>query len=161
MLTTYELSQYANKFLKDNYNMSLSVPLQLNGRLKSAKGRFVWYKRDRRPKVVELNKVFVENNNISIVLDVLRHELVHYALFMQGKPHEDGHPVFEGELKRLGIIRQSTIGHEQITTKAQIYNCSDCDKEFKMNRRLRNNGRNHRCKCGGRLIDMGKRLVTI
>jgi len=160
MLTTYQLRKYAEKFLKETYGMSLSVPLELNGRLKRACGRFVYYVRSGEPKVVEMNKEFVENNEPVVVLDVLRHELVHYALFMQGKPHADGHPVFEKELKRLGIVSQKTIDQYTIASKMQIYGCADCNHEFKMTRRLRNNGANHRCNCGGRLVDKGKRLVA-
>jgi SprT-like protein len=113
--------------------------------------------------VVELNKFFVENNDPATVLDVLRHELVHYALFMQGKPNADGHPVFERELKRLGIVSQTTINKYAIQSKPinmQVYKCDDCGFEFKRRRALPKN-KSYRCSCGGCLSDMGKKLVTV
>lgn len=160
MLTIYQLRKYADKFLKETYGMKLVVPLELNGRLKRACGRFVYYTRNKQPKVVEMNKEFVENNEPTVVLDVLRHELVHYALFMQGKPHSDGHPVFERELRRLDVVSQKTIDQYTIASKLQIYGCTDCSHEYQLTRRLRNNGMHHRCKCGGKLIDKGKRVVA-
>ena len=162
-LSQYQLKKYAEKFLAETYGMKLTVPLELNGRLKRACGRFVYYVRSRQPKSVEMNKFFVENNEPVVVLDVLRHELVHYALFMQGKPHSDGHPVFENELKRLGVVSQKTIDKYTIESKPvkiQFYECADCKAEFRRQRALANGGRNHRCSCGGRLIDKGKKVMA-
>jgi SprT-like protein len=160
MLTRYQLKKYAEKFLDDNYGLELVVPLELNGRLKRACGRFVSYANPRKPKVVEMSKSFIENNEPKLVLDVLRHELVHYALFMQNKPNSDGHPVFENELKRLGIVSQKTIDKYEIASELQIYQCKECNHEFKLTKRLKNNGINHKCKCGGKLLDRGKRLIV-
>lgn len=162
----YQLKQYANKFLKETYGMTLGIPLQLNGRLQKTCG---WFRarryRDGRkePICIELNKFFVENNEPQVVLDVLRHELVHYVLFMQNKPNSDGHPVFENELKRLGIVSQRTIDKYTIQSKPKnmsVYKCESCGHEYKRQRALPNGGRNHRCTCKGKLLDMGKRLVT-
>lgn len=169
MFTQYQLERYAEKFLMDNYGMTLTVPLRLNGRLRTACGRFVYTKyRDGRPstpKIVELNKYFFENNEPAVVLDVLRHELVHYALFMQGKPHNDGHPTFERELKRLGVVSQKTIDKYEIQSKPvnyNIYECQKCGHEYKRQRALPNGGRNHRCggSCKGELIHKGKKLIA-
>ncbi|AYP68141.1 SprT-like family protein [Bacillus phage vB_BcoS-136] len=167
MLTEWQLKMYAEKWLMDNYGMKLTVPLKLNGRLKTTCGRFVYIKyasnRPNEPKIIELNKYFFENNEPIVVLDVLRHELIHYALFMLGKPHRDGHPVFENELKRLGVVSQETIDKYNIKSKPvniSVYECLDCNHEYKLKRALRNEGRNHRCTCGGRLKNLGKRLVT-
>lgn len=171
MLTQYQLERYAEKFLKDNYGMKLVVPLKINGRLSTSLGRFVYTKhrcgtKPNVPKAVELNRYLVENNEPTIVLDVLRHELVHYAMFMQGKPHNDGHPVFENELKRLGVVSQNTISRHSVKSKPKnirTYECESCGHEYKRQRALPNGGRNHRCggSCGGRLIDRGTRLMAV
>lgn len=167
MYNLTQLTKYSEKFLKDNYNLSLDIPLKLNGRLKTCCGRFISTHNRTTGKAtaksVEMNKFFVENNEPTLVLDVLRHELVHYALFTLGKPHKDGHLVFENELKRLGIVSQSTINKYTIASKPvrfSIYECSDCKYVFKRKRALPNNGRNHRCTCKGRLIDKGKQVIS-
>lgn len=166
MYNIYQLRQYANKFLKENYDMELAVPLDLNGRMKTTCG---WL-RSRRfasgrntPIKIELNKFFVENNEPTVVLDVLRHELVHYVLCAQGKPYSDGHPVFENELKRLKIVSQSTIDKYKIESKPvsmSVYECLDCGREYKRQRALPNGGRNHSCHCNGNLLDKGKKVVN-
>lgn len=161
MVSTRQLNDFAEKFLNETYGMSLTIPIKLNGRLKTSYGRFVSYRDPKLPKVIELNKSFLECNDLDTVLNVLKHELVHYALFMKGKPHSDGNPVFEKELKRLGIVSQSDIGKYNILQKMQIYQCKKCGNEYKMIRRLKNNGKYHICKCSGRLIDKGKRVVNV
>jgi SprT-like protein len=170
MTTTYniyQLRQYATKWLKDNYSLDLAVPLQLNGRMQRTCG---WFRHTRYsdgrdiPKCIELNKFFVENNEPTLVLDVLRHELVHYALYTLKKPFKDGQVGFERELKRLGIVSQNTIDKYMIVSKPQnrhIYQCAkaECGIEYKRQRALPKN-RSYTCQCGGELIDKGKRLVT-
>lgn len=116
ILTKKLLESYANKFLVENYGIRLKVPLVLNEELGLTCGRFIHLEGGDEPVplVIELNKKLVINNEPNIVLDVLKHELVHYALFMLGKPCDDGHPVFENELKRLGIVSQDTINEFDI-----------------------------------------------
>jgi SprT-like protein len=165
MYNIYQLQDFAKKFLKDTYDLELIVPLKLNGRMKTTCGWFRWNKRTRRPVVVELNRFFVENNNSDVVIDVLKHELIHYALFMKGIPHSDGQYEFEQELKRLGVVSQKTIDKYDITSKPRnlhYYRCqeSSCNKEYRLKRALKNQGRNHRCNCGGSLIDLGKKVVA-
>jgi SprT-like protein len=166
-LSIYQLRMYARKWLKEVYNMELNVPLEINGRLKTTCGRFVYIKYRNgisKPKNVEMNKYFVENNEAVVVLDVLRHELVHYALFMQRKPHSDGDSYFEKELRRLGVVSQNTIDKYTIASKPKkyhYYQCAStsCAVTYKRSRALDKNKR-YRCKCGGRLIDKGKRAVS-
>lgn len=161
----YQLRQYANKFLKDNYNLDLVVPLQLNGRMQRTCGWFRHYRGWNRPTCIELNKFFVENNEPTLVLDVLRHELVHYAQYMLQRPYRDGQVGFENELKRLGIVSQSTIDKYTIVSKPQnrhVYECADCGHEYHRQRALPNGGRGYSCgkkTCKGHLIDKGKILV--
>lgn len=169
MLTQYQLEMYAKKFLKDNYNLEMEIPLELNGRMSKTLGwfRYTQYRDGRKiANRIQLNKHFVENNDPITVVDVLRHELVHYALFMLGKPNSDGHPVFENELKRLGIVSQDTINKYEIKSKPKrvtIYECVNCGHEYKRSRALPHDGKYHSCGitgCNGDLINKGRRMVA-
>lgn len=164
--TINEMRRYANAFLLDNYGMELEIPLQINGRLKKTYGRFRFYDLrkhgKKEPVMIDLNKYFYENNERDVILDVLKHELVHYAMFMQDKPFNDGHPVFENELKRLGVISQSNVKDHSINNKpstVRVYECNDCGYNFIRKRRLPHGGINHRCPCGGSLCDKGEKTV--
>jgi SprT-like protein len=161
----YQLKAYAQKWLMDNYGLELIVPLQLNSRMQRTCGWFKHKRSRKEPICVELNKFFVENNEPVMVLDVLRHELVHYAMYMQDKEYKDGSYGFERELKRLGIVSQNTIDKYDISSKPKskrIYECANCGHEYHRARALPRN-RSYSCGvtgCRGSLIDKGKRLVT-
>lgn len=159
-MTELQLRRYAESWLLDNYGLKLVVPLKLNGRLKTTLGWFIYKKKSLQPVAVHLNKQFVQNNEKDIVLNVLKHELMHYALFMKGEPHHDGDSHFENELRKKGIVSQSTVNKYSIHTVKQIYQCVECNKIFRLTKRLKNNGRNHECQCTGKLIDRGKRVVA-
>jgi SprT-like protein len=161
----YQLKDYANKWLQDNYNMKLEIPLRLNGRMQRTCGWFKHKGLKKQPIVVELNKFFVENNEPMLVLDILRHELVHYAMYMQGRDYKDGSYGFERELKRLGVVSQSTIDKYEITSKpisAIVYKCimPNCGQEYSRQRKLQGDGAFHKCHCGGTIRNMGKKLIT-
>ncbi|UUV46318.1 SprT family protein [Bacillus phage vB_BanS-Thrax2] len=158
-MTETQLTRYANEFLMKNYGMRLTVPLKLNGRLSKTLGWFIYKKKANKPVAVHLNKKFVQNNDEDIILNVLRHELVHYALFMQGKPHGDGQTYFENELKRKGIVSQSTINQYTVNSVKQIYKCLKCEYMHKRSRKFSNVSR-YKCTCGGKLEYIGKRVVA-
>jgi SprT-like protein len=171
MLNEKQFVAYSNKFLKDNYGLKLEVPFKINGRLRSTHGKFAYaISRStgvRTAKSVQLSKFLIENNSIETVLDILRHELVHYALFVLGKPNKDGHEYFEKELKRLGIISQSDIDNhlKRVVSKPRRYNvyeCGNCNIQFKRQRALSNGGRYHTCgKCRGSIVYKGKIEVEV
>jgi SprT-like protein len=162
----YQLKAYAQKWLMDNYGLELTVPLRINSRMQRTYGWFKHKRNRKEPVCVELNKFFVENNEPYVVLDVLRHELVHYAMYMLDKDYKDYSYGFEKELSRLGIINQERINkriyEHEIVNKPKtkhIYQCANCNHEYKRGRALAKN-RSYSCSCGGKLLDMGKRLVT-
>lgn len=162
-----QLKSYANEFLEKNYGIKLEVPLILNPRMRTTYGWFKYRKNkvgsNKSAISVELSKFFVENNNTEVVLDVLRHELIHYALFMMDKPFKDGNPTFENELKKLSIVSQSNVGlKHKIKNKPKnmnLYICSKCNHKYHTARKLIHDGKYHSCNCGGKLLSSGKVLV--
>lgn len=165
MLSEYQLKKYANDFLRKNYGFDLTVPLKYNGRLKRSYGRFIYYNNPRKPKCVEINRYFAETNSNEVVIDVLRHELIHYAVFMLGQPCRDGDDYFENELAKHNTVSQNTIKKHEIAPRpynVNVYECQmpNCKQVYKRKRALKNEGIHHRCQCGGVLINKGKRLVN-
>lgn len=152
------LEKFSNMFLSKFYQMELTIPVVVNGRLTRTMGRFKYRVRNsdgyKTPISIELSKYFVKNNDSTTIFQVLKHELVHYALFMKDEPNSDGHPHFENELKRLGVVSQDTIHHLNIKVKPAnqvVYQCLDCKSKFKRRRRLSHDGKYHRCSCDGKL----------
>jgi SprT-like protein len=149
------INREARNFLIEEYNLYLPFDVEINGRLTRTFGRFVH--REREALKVELSRHFVENNKREAVLDVLKHELIHFAMFVKGKQHEDGSRDFERELERLGVVSQKNVHKYDFKVKPKnynIYGCSKCKKTIKRIKKLDTN--KWMCSCGGNLIHNGK-----
>lgn len=150
-----QLEEYAEAFLQHEYNLDLEIPIKINGRLSRSLGRFKYNMNGAI--VIEIAKRMVEHYTVDEILDTLKHELVHYALFKLGKPHRDGHHVFENELKKLGISSTNT---KRYKGKAHVYKCSQCNNTFTKNRRL---GKRYmfRCECGTNVYESDHFEITM
>ena len=105
-----EMKEYAKIFLRQNFNMNLRIPIKIDGRLTRAGGSFHFFSgKNKRADMIKMSERFIacafhdKEDGVEAILDVLRHELVHYALFEQGKNFSDGDEDFENALKELEI----------------------------------------------------------
>ena len=96
-----ELNEFSNQFLAQNYSLTLDIPIVINNRLKVTVGAVVLV--EDEPQEIELAGYLMRYGSERFILDVLKHELIHYALNLLGKPYHDGDKYFENELKRLGV----------------------------------------------------------
>lgn len=56
-----ELTIFAEDFLLENYQLTLTIPIEINGRLKRRMGRF-HFTRDGEPVKIDLSKNLIEYN---------------------------------------------------------------------------------------------------
>src|SRR5699024_555898 len=85
-----------------NYNVKLNTPIKRNNRLRSTYGRFIL--KNNEPNCIELAGVLLDYGVEEVIFNILKHECIHNALFEKQQPYRDGHPVFEAELKRHGVL---------------------------------------------------------
>ena len=138
--------EFGREFLKENYGIELGIPIKINARLSRALGRFV-HEADGNSLEIDLSKSLIEYNEPEFVEDVLKHELIHYALYELGKPYRDGDSYFETEIKKHGAT-SNRVHIENYARKTYIYNCG-CGMVFK---RERKDGHNYMCgRCNGSL----------
>jgi SprT-like protein len=151
------LEEEARKFLMEAYGLELTVPVEVNGRLKSTYGRFVYQPRGRQPLRIEMGKNYIEHQEWKTIYETLKHECIHYALFVLGKPHRDGHPVFEAELQKHDSHSTGTV---QYRGKVVQYGCPCCNAVFTKKRRYKNNGLGYRCrKCQEQIVFLGEKVI--
>lgn len=124
LLTIDDLEAYSNSFLAENYSITLNIPIKRNNRLKRTLGYFK-YSRDKMPLEINLAGKLLDYGTNSVILDILYHELIHYACFIQGMPHLDGEPYFENELSKHNISSSFTY----LVGKYEIMQCLGCDDE--------------------------------
>lgn len=97
-----QLKTVANDFLLTHYSMTLDIPLKRNNRLKKALGKFRFLP-DWEPYEIELAGFLLNYGSSEAIVDVLKHELIHYALFTQKRDFRDGAEDFESELRKHGV----------------------------------------------------------
>lgn len=154
----HRLRQEADRFLQDAYGLTLNIPLRVNRRLKRTLGRMVL--KDGRPYVIELSAALLEYQDWDVIVDVLKHECIHYACFVLKRPYGDGDAHFRRELKRHGV---SSSGTHHYKGMVHQYRCAGCDgviaslKKYSLDRR--GFVKKRRCgRCRGRVKYVGQGL---
>ena len=127
-MSQHEIEEYARRFLKETYNLELTIPIVINGRLTRALGSYVTTRsgNNEKPVRIELSKKHLEYSKIEDIQDTIKHEIIHHALHLLGKPFDDGHPIFESELKKHCSIRMKTV-YVPIERNVRVYRCK-CDE---------------------------------
>lgn len=155
-----EMEKFAREFLKEEFGVDLTIPIKINNRLKRTFGMFrgrTSKVTGREPIVIEISKNMIEYQGFDFAYGTLKHELVHYALFIQNRPYNDGTYTFEQELKRVGA---PSSGTRKSVFKKEVYECKGCSHKFLRSRKLNNHktykGSNYNCPCGGQLNYIGQ-----
>lgn len=129
-----EMENYSNNFLKEYFGISLHIPIEICGRLTRAGGSF-HYKKVKSshesnivPIKIKMSERFVscalldKEEGVSAILDVLNHELVHYALCKLGKDFGDGDLEFEQTLAKLNIGSSgATADKKRLSPKKNVW----------------------------------------
>lgn len=125
-----ELTTIAKEFLQKEYGLPLTVNIEISSKMITTFGTFyIKSVKERIPKVIRLSKNFVIYQEKEVIIDVLKHELVHYACFMQGKPYKDAY--FKQELARVGSARTRTYTFKgERNRKVYSYECKKCGKNI-------------------------------
>lgn len=152
-MNAQQLQNYAEDFLRKNFDLSLDVPLRISKRMKSKLGVFsIKYNRNEvLSSEIVLSYNFIINNDKDAVLDVLYHECVHYALYKKRLPFRDSDPEFIHTLERLGISRTRSY---QYKGQSYLYECRKCRYQFSKN--MKGYEKRYMCgKCHGKFVYRG------
>lgn len=129
-LLMIEIEKEIKDFLKEVFDLPLTVPVKLNTRTSTSLGLFrygEYSNGNQKALSIEMSKRFLEYSlSYEDIRGVALHEAVHYALFMLGKDHDDGDEYFEYMLRKHNIpSTQSTKVH--LNRRYHLYVC-DCEK---------------------------------
>lgn len=124
-MNVQNLNSIANEFLEKEFSLQLEVPIKVNNRLSRALGRLKSYRMRNYPYTsyphsIELSGKLLDYAPEDEIIDVLKHELVHYALCVLQKPYNDGDHYFESTLQRLGITNTNS---KKFSIPAHHYAC--------------------------------------
>ncbi|WP_144472967.1 SprT-like domain-containing protein [Bacillus pumilus] len=152
----YKMTQYAKKFLADNYSMELNIPIKISSRMTKTLGCFRSKRSYKESVDIKISKSLVQHQSWDAVLDVLRHELIHYVLYEKDMPYKDGQDAFEKELKKHNTNSTRTFSYKG---KVHIYKCSYCEREWSRKRRIpKNKNYVSRC-CSDKIMYVEERII--
>lgn len=124
------LTVYAYNWLVTEYGIELKIPIKISNRLKSTFGYF--RHRSKLPIEIQISNNLIEYHDEEILLDVFKHELIHYVCFITGKQYKDGSKDFESELRRQGVSSTKTFKYKG---KGHEYVCTCCNKTIQTKRK--------------------------
>lgn len=123
---------------------------RFNSRLRTTGGRYL---PDER--VIEINPKYLNELGMDEVVGIIKHELVHYHLHIEGKGYKHGDVSFKSLLKETGAPRHCQVlpSIKRQNKKVYVYECSNCHCIYKRKKRM--DVLKYRCgKCKGKLHDL-------
>lgn len=126
--TDKDLQTYATKFLQDNYNITLEIPVTF-ATIEDSNilGLFHYNKNTNKPIEIQINTAMLNDNNYCghDIERTLIHELTHYSLNILNQNFKDGQETFENENNKLGGRSNDTSIKPNYLNSKTMAKCCD------------------------------------
>lgn len=122
---------------------------RFNRRLRTTGGRYLLHSHH-----IEINPKQVEYHGYDELVGIIKHELCHYHLHIEGKGYRHGDKDFKQLLKKVGGSRFcKPLPQETKPIVWRVYRCISCHTEYRRERRM--NVERYVCgKCHGKLKEI-------
>lgn len=155
-MTDKELEELVKSVSLKYFNKPFKHEAYFNHRLRTTGGRYHLnsHNLDFNPKII---KVF----GLSVFVDIIKHELCHYHLHLEGRGYRHGDADFKKLLDKVGGLRYTpSIERETGRFVRWTYHCETCKKIYHRKRRI--NVQKFVCSyCRGRLILRGQEKIEV
>lgn len=143
-LTDDRLQELVELISTNEFDREFKHRAFLNSRLRTTGGRYHLnsHNLDFNPKVFE-------RYGMEELVNVIKHELCHYHLHLEGRGFQHRDADFKNLLKKTGGSRFVKPLEEQKPENYQQYECLKCHNLILRKRRI--NTRKYSCRCGGQL----------
>ncbi|WP_082236074.1 SprT family protein [Halobacillus massiliensis] len=143
-MTEKQLQEWTNQISLDFFGKPFADRVIINPRLRTTGGRYIPSKR-----IIELNGKYLNELGEQEFQGIIKHELCHYHLHIEGKGFSHGDREFKDLLKKTGSPRFCKPLPSDIE-KAIFYKCTDCGQTYRRKRKI--NTTRYVCgKCKGKL----------
>ncbi|HZG73789.1 MAG TPA: SprT family protein [Chondromyces sp.] len=143
-----ELQQLTETISLEFFSKPFRHQAVFNNRLRTTGGRYLLKSHN-----IEVNKKYLIEHGREELIGIIKHELCHYHLHIEGKGYKHGDKDFKALLKVVGAPRYCKPLIEQTSLrqkKEYVYQCKDCGIHYPRKRRV--NIDRYKCgKCKGRL----------
>ncbi|MFC7372757.1 SprT family protein [Fictibacillus iocasae] len=143
-----QLQQLTETISNEYFGKSFRHTARFNNRLQTTGGRYLLRSHD-----IEINPKQYMHFGMEALIGIIKHELVHYHLHIEGRGYKHRDPEFKQLLKQVGGARycDSLPGAVRKETYKHLYKCTDCNVAFKRKRRI--NTAKYVCgRCRGKLV---------
>lgn len=113
------------EFLKEEYNLELTVPVEINKRLKNVYGRVSIFQTPNGKIFVdkiEFHPGILTTNKYDTINNLIKHEAIHYALIKKGGEFRDNDVEFNLELEKHNVGSCDL----ELKHNMYIYKCKQC-----------------------------------
>lgn len=146
LLDDKELHQLVNDISVLFFDKTYPDTVKYNYRLRTTGGRYIPTKR-----LIEINPKYCNEMDYEEVEGIIKHELCHYHLHIEGKRYNHGAPEFKKLLKKTGSPRHCQPLPSFKQKGKYTYRCKNCSQVYKRIRRI--DVKRYRCgKCRGMLV---------
>lgn len=147
-MTDNQLHELVCNVSKEVFGKDFQHQAYFNNRLRTTGGRYML-----RTHYIEVNPLVFEKHGLNELVGVIKHELCHYHLHIEGKGYKHRDADFRELLNKTDSPRFcSTLVEPQKRQNAKVYTyrCTKCSLLY--NRKIRLNTNKYRCgKCYGDL----------
>ncbi|WP_223596337.1 SprT family protein [Neobacillus bataviensis] len=143
------LQLLVEKISSESFGKPFKHRASFNPRLKSTGGRYLLNTHN-----IEINKKYLEQLGEKELIGIIKHELCHYHLHLEGKGYQHRDQDFKVLLKKVGAPRFCTQLPERKVKrslkKILVYQCTKCRQSYQRKRSINTN--RYVCgKCKGKL----------
>jgi SprT-like protein len=145
-MTDAELQFLVEKISIQSFHKPFLHKAYFNPRLRTTGGRYMLGSHN-----IDINRKYFDEHGMDELMGIIKHELCHYHLHIEGKGYKHGDEDFKRLLNEVGGPRHCSILTSVNNRKRYlIYVCSKCGLEFKRRRKI--NIRKYVCgRCKGKL----------
>jgi SprT-like protein len=145
-MTNDELQILVEKISIQSFHKPFLHKAYFNPRLRTTGGRYMLGSHN-----IDINRKYLDEHGMDELIGIIKHELCHYHLHIEGKGYKHGDEDFKRLLNKVGGPRHcSTLTSVNNRNRFLVYVCSKCGLDFKRRRKV--NTRKYVCgRCKGKL----------
>ncbi|EUJ22759.1 hypothetical protein PGRAN_11866 [Listeria grandensis FSL F6-0971] len=142
-MTEQELQRHMESVSLQFFHKPFLHRATFNTRLRTTGGRYLLRSHD-----IEMNPRYLDNFGLAYFIGIMKHELCHYHLHLEGKGYQHRDADFRALLTKVGAPRFCQA--IPATQKMHRYTCITCDTTFLRKRRF--DVKKYRCgRCNGQI----------
>lgn len=144
-----DLQKLTEQISLDYFNKPFKHKAFFNPRLRTTGGRYLLTTHN-----IEINRKYYEAHGIEELIGIIKHELCHYHLHLEGKGYRHRDQDFKELLEKVGAPKYCKPLPEE-KEKMFLYRCENCFTLYRRKRRI--DVKKYVCgKCRGRLEKVAK-----